>query len=317
MILLDVGNRILADTVSGAIKPPVVSENDDDDKKAPSSKPTRDPVDVRLCDFDDVSYHVALPKDDPTLTVSINVPCWREISSFSAKDAVDKIYGSMVTKAEDGYDASLSFNVDNLPGKEADVVKKIELFKSNIIGSVFEKYFTALLAGKSLTENFKFTLRSDTIIYFVPRPDKIQVVYEIDFVDKVDLAVARVFMQEFLSVKKTAAFAAAPPCTFSQNPPTELKEFGITTSTKKLGYIAFAVMISHLQSNRLPKVVNTMALFRNYIAYHLKCSKAYFHSRMRARVQELIKLLNRAKVEMDDSKREKKTAQGKTFIRQS
>jgi actin related protein 2/3 complex subunit 2 len=60
-----------------------------------------------------------------------------------------------------------------------------------------------------------------------------------------------------------------------------------------------------------------MQMFRNYLAYHIKCSKAYFHSRMRARVVSLIKILNRAKVEIDESKREKKTAQGKTFIRQS
>jgi len=122
-------------------------------------------------------------------------------------------------------------------------------------------------------------------------------------------------MQEFVDCKKR--MGSAPPCTFSQNAPLELKEFGISTPTQKLGYVSFAVFKSHLENNRKEKVVNMMHLFRDYVSYHIKCSKAYFHSRMRARVVLLLKVLNRAKVELDESKREKKTAQGKTFIRQS
>jgi hypothetical protein len=40
--------------------------------------------------------------------------------------------------------------------------------------------------------------------------------------------------------------------------------------------------------------------------------QAYFHSRMRARVVSLLKILNRAKTERDEDK-EKKTFSGKRF----
>lgn len=39
-------------------------------------------------------------------------------------------------------------------------------------------------------------------------------------------------------------------------------------------------------------------LFRDYLHYHIKCSKAYMHSRMRHRVAEFLKVLNRAKPEV-------------------
>lgn len=43
--------------------------------------------------------------------------------------------------------------------------------------------------------------------------------------------------------------------------------------------------------------ISHIQLFRDYLHYHIKCSKAYMHSRMRARVAEFLKVLNRAKME--------------------
>ena len=46
--------------------------------------------------------------------------------------------------------------------------------------------------------------------------------------------------------------------------------------------------------------------------YHIKCSKAYMHDRMRKRVDSLLQVLNRAKAEPLEPK-EKRTITGKTF----
>lgn len=43
--------------------------------------------------------------------------------------------------------------------------------------------------------------------------------------------------------------------------------------------------------------ISHIQLFRDYLHYHIKCSKAYMHSRMRHRVSEFQKVLNRAKTE--------------------
>jgi len=183
------------------------------------------------------------------------------------------------------------------------------------IGGVFDRYFSALLAGRALTDNFTFKLRHDTTLFLLPRADRVTVIFEIDFADKVDQALAKVFMQEFVDCRKRVG--AAPPCTFSVNAPLELKEFGITEASRMLGFFAFAIMKGHLERNLKEKVTMVLQTFRNYVQYHLKCSKAYFHSRMRARAAGLIKVLNRAKQDVDETKKEKKNFQGKTFILQS
>lgn len=61
--------------------------------------------------------------------------------------------------------------------------------------------------------------------------------------------------------------------------------------------------------------VQLVQYFRDYLHYHIKCSKAYMHCRMRAKVESWLKVLNRAKPEFDAKDKEKKTASGKTFTR--
>ena len=53
------------------------------------------------------------------------------------------------------------------------------------------------------------------------------------------------------------------------------------------------------------KTVNLIHTFRDYLHYHIKCSKVYLHSRMRARTSVLLKILNRARPEVKTT--EKKT----------
>lgn len=315
MILLEPGNRILGETVAAQLKPAEAVQQDAEEKEV---KPVlaageREPIDVRLCDFDDVSYRVYIDaKERTSMKVSMSLPCFRDIATKGGKDAVQKHYGSMSVTPESGFDVTLSVNFSRLPMKEDDLIQKIQCLKQNIVGGVFDYYFDGLLKGAVKPDSFKFNLRHDTTVFFFPRNDRVTVIYGLDFFDKVDAAIARVFMQEFVEVKKR--IGQAPPCTFSVNPPLELKEFGITEPTGNLGYISFAVMKSHLESNRKDKIIAVLQVFRNYIQYHLKCSKSYFHSRMRARVVALLKILNRAKMDKPDN-REMKTISGKTFIR--
>jgi diketogulonate reductase-like aldo/keto reductase len=60
--------------------------------------------------------------------------------------------------------------------------------------------------------------------------------------------------------------------------------------------------------------ISRIQLFRDYLHYHLKCSKAYMHQRMRSKVTDFLKILNRAKPDPSDQK-EKKLASGRTFKR--
>jgi len=104
----------------------------------------------------------------------------------------------------------------------------------------------------------------------------------------------------------------APPATWGAAPPNELEDFGITENQGNLGYVSFAILKSHVDKGKKEQVVHVLQTFRTFLQYHIKCSKSLFHAKMRNRVRELLKVLNRAKIE---EKKEKKTAAGKTFKR--
>ena len=64
-----------------------------------------------------------------------------------------------------------------------------------------------------------------------------------------------------------------------------------------VGYITFVLFPRHTNSEVRDNTIDLIHLFRNYLHYHIKCSKAYIHSRMRAKTAEFLKVLNRAKLD--------------------
>jgi len=294
MILLEPSNRILEEAVNSQI----------------NAEGARDALDVRLCDFDDVAYRIQVEKDNlDLLKVSMSSYCYSSIEDKGGKDALEKHYGKYVGTPETGFDFTLNIPINEVEDKEA-LVKSLAVLKSNITGGVFEHFFSALEADKKM-DQFKFDLRSDTTIYFCPRDDRVTVIFAVDFSEAVDKVIAKVFLQEFVDSRKK--IGRAPPVSFGANPPTELADFGVKENQGNLGYISFAVLKSHLGGKKKQAAIDVLQNFRTFLQYHIKSSKSHFHSKMRNRVRELIKVLNRAKVE--DQKKEKKLASGKTFKR--
>jgi len=304
MILLERGNRILGETVSSKI-------NHDAEEKVEA-------FDVRLCDFDDVQYRVLIEAEKKNIMkIAMNLPCYTYIEKNGGKDAFTAAYKDMIIEPIQGFDLTVKVDLDALTDQKQkdEVVEKISCMKANVVGGVFDYYFSALLKGTSITDPFKFDLRADTIVYFFPKPDRVTIVFSIDFKEKVDRAIAKIFMQEFVEARR--AQQAAPPVQWGVNPPLELAHFKISEPTGNLGFISFAVLKTHLDNNKKDRVINVLQCFRNYLQYHIKCSKSHFHASMRARVASLLAVLNRAKVDADERvvARDKKTASGKTFTR--
>jgi len=296
---LEAGNRILGETVAAQI-------NGTDSK--------REPIDVRLCDFDDVSYRIVIDaKAKNLLQVSLGLPCYQYIKDLGAEDSLKAAFGDHVIPATDGFDVTVQVDLDKEEKKE-ELVKKLTLLKPYVLGGVFKYFFTKLQKNEQPAP-FKFDLRRDTTVYFIPDKDRVVTVFGLDFSEKVDKAVAKIFMQEFADVRKTIGYA--PPVSWSVPPPSELKVFGITEKpTGNLGFFSLAILKDHVAKDDLiNKIVDVLQSFRTYLQYHIKCSKSYFHSRMRARAKELLKVLNRAKQVDPEQTGGKRTVHGKTFTR--
>ena len=64
--------------------------------------------------------------------------------------------------------------------------------------------------------------------------------------------------------------------------------------------------------NKVEECTWRLCTFYGLINYHIKCSKAHMHTRMRRRAMGLLQVLNRAK---PDVQKTAKKADGRTFVR--
>jgi len=244
MILLEPGNRILEECVRSQIQ---------------QEKDKREAMDVRLFDFDDVSYRIVVEKSNLDLMkLSINIPPFQQFKDRGGQAAVDKFYGEFKGPAEVGFDVTLHIKFADIKDAAATITK-LSLVKSKLTGGVFDHFFSALMADQKV-DKFKFDLRPDTTIFMCPRSDRVTVVFEVNFQVKMDQVIAQVMLKEFVASRKN--IGRAPPCTWETNPPDELKEFGITTNKGCLGYMSFAILKTHLEKDKKEVVIAVLQTFR-------------------------------------------------------
>lgn len=119
--------------------------------------------------------------------------------------------------------------------------------------------------------------------------DRVTVVFSTVFNDDDDVVLGKVFLQEFKEGKK--GNQSAPHVLFShKDPPRELGDVPNAVTGENVGYITFVLFPQHVNSKHSAHTVDLIHQFRDYLHYHLKCSKAYLHTRMRARTASLLQV---------------------------
>jgi actin related protein 2/3 complex subunit 2 len=105
---------------------------------------------------------------------------------------------------------------------------------------------------------------------------------------------------------------------FAEKLPPEIAHLAKThkelVEGKGVAYVVFSLQDRHVAAASLKKTGELLGNFRAYLAYHMKCCKAYLHFRMRDKVATWLQVLNRTKRESLEEKK-KKTITGRTFTR--
>jgi actin related protein 2/3 complex subunit 2 len=111
--------------------------------------------------------------------------------------------------------------------------------------------------------------------------------------------------QEFVDARRLPTIQNAPQVLYTnREPPLEIRNIPGLRQSDEIGYVTFVLFPRHfLNSTVAAATISHIQLFRDYLHYHIKCSKAYLHSRMRHRVSEFQKVLNRAKTEVATGER--------------
>jgi actin related protein 2/3 complex subunit 2 len=138
------------------------------------------------------------------------------------------------------------------------------------------------------------------------------------FSNSQDAVIATQFLTQFAEVRRgQKELSTAPAVSYLKSAPLELKESpdGMRGALDvNGGFISFVLFKRHVSADRLEDTVWNIMTFPAFVSYHIKYSKAYWHSRMRSKVESWLSILKRAK-KVDPNAKKMTTASGRTFIR--
>lgn len=189
--------------------------------------------------------------------------------------------------------------------------------KRNLLGFPLARALEGLVdESKAVTTDVVIKYRPEESIYVCPEQGKVTVVYGLSFPDPNDMEIAHVFLEEFKAAKKQPKLGSSPAVNFGPDPPGELRSFNLEKSEAIVGFLslsesapagtppvlpradsltrcaAAAFEKLHVRNpEMLSKAVDMLFSLRSYLHYHIKCCKGYMHTRMRYRVDELLKVL--------------------------
>ena len=253
------------------------------------------------------------------LSLAVGLP-WGEVpeGGVEAARAAYAGYASLVSPPE-GYDFALDVDVAKLPADDEGrdgAAEKLACVRLVLTGAKLRGTLGALAEGTSAeAKTFQVPHRPNEAFFVAPKADTVTVVFPMRFKDHGDATIAHTFLQQFVEARRQPALNLAPGAAWSKTPPLELQGCDPDLAHgANGGYVTFLIEKRHVKGERLDKAVWGLLTFYAFVAYHIKCSKAYMHSSMRKRTAGLLQVLNRAKPETEKAK---KTAQGRTFVRKA
>ncbi|KAI9506855.1 Arp complex subunit [Coemansia spiralis] len=275
-------------------------------------------VDIKLVDFDNVIYHLqSSPEQRSLLTLSVEMTYFNEVLAYGAEEILAREYGDyMVPPTNSQHNISLQFDLEKLPEDKAALAKHVSLLKRNVLASPFLRAFEYWEsqqegAGPLMATHY----RENEAIYVQAQQDRVTVIFSTLFKEEVDRVLGKVFLQEFVDARRLASIQNAPQVVYSsREAPLEIRHLPGLRQDESVGYVSFVLFPRHFADPEArEKTISQIQLFRDYLHYHIKCAKAYMHSRMRTRVKEFLKVINRAKPDRVTSMSEKRTATGRYF----
>ncbi|RLV96250.1 Actin-related protein 2/3 complex subunit 2 [Spathaspora sp. JA1] len=333
MLHIEQNNLLLQNTLSERLFP---------DAELNSSGKSLDRI---VSDFDFTTFHISTLSDRNLILISIYLRCWDDLTKYDAVNYLTSKYSKFSSSLtvltggdiESGYNFSIVLNVQQAIEQQSEeerkeLIDELSLLKRHAMAAPFEKAFARYdelsqhyANSNTYSEEVQQELFKEPVlvvkyrgvdesIYLKPSFDRVTMIFSTIFQDETDKIFGKVFLQEFVDARKRSV-QTAPQVLYSHGEaPLDISSVVKTGAVDdNKGYITFVLFPRHLvKGDKRNNCISHIELFRSYFHYHIKCSKAYMHSRMRFRVKEFLKILNRAKPE---NTVQRKTASGRRFDR--
>ena len=163
--------------------------------------------------------------------------------------------------------------------------EKLSTFRVKIYSYALEKMLKDV-KDKNTVKPLDFHLNEKNIVHMVPLKDNVMLVYGVDFQQKTDQSLARVFLQELKEAKNHVKNC------INGNVYVELdetpKNIMQVDNPKKYsnGLVVFNLFVNKFDT--MKKFLNYFITFREYVQFHIHSIKTFLHIRMNRKGKELM-----------------------------
>lgn len=267
------------------------------------------PIDMTFDDFDRTTWSIQSTEASYTVSITLSDVCRKELlSSSMTMEHISRLYPSPLYTVQasavgKGPSITLKWSKDSMAKID---IKQVSLLKRNLLAvPIFQAltYFDQWspdpkLNAKEKSPLFKLEYREQEAFHVQAFADHLVIVFSATFQDQTDALIGKLFLQEFVDARRGSSMQDTPQVIYSKDPPSEIASdplFSPQKGASSAGYISFILFPRHLQpGKRRDTAIDMLVGFRSYYHYHIKCSKAYLHSKLRAKMAESLKVLNRA-----------------------
>ena len=201
------------------------------------------------------------------------------------KKCFDKKSKNMTDEEKDKFDEERKPLRTELDKFAKQTAEKLSNFRIRIYSYVLEKMLKDVKEKKKV-KPIVFHLNEKNIVHVTPLSDNVQLVYGIDFLQKTDQSLARVFLQE-LKEAKNHVKNAVPVNVFVEADEVPKNIIEIDHPKKySNGLVVFNLFVNKFDT--IKKFLNYFVTFREYIQFHIHSIKTFLHIRMNRKGKELL-----------------------------
>ncbi|CAN1287962.1 Actin-related protein 2/3 complex subunit 2A [Linum perenne] len=290
-------------------------------------------LDYNWVEFGDVRYHVQVTTKNPKvllLSVSLPIPPPETVFvsglPFGAIEAIKSAYGSVVQildPPKDGFNLTLKINLTKLPTDQElkqSLLMKIASVRDVVLGaplSVVLKHLASRTVAPGTERLVALVHRPNESFFLLPLAERVTVIFPMRFSDSVDTTYATSFLQFFLWEDSDLQYVLVADSGSLSSVTFPYLNLDVDDSLAFYTYFNFLSGICgnetycrtyqfsfiyprHVDGRRLDRTVWNLSTFHAYVSYHVKCTEAFMHTRMRRRVEGMIQALDQAKPESED-----------------
>merc|ERR1719510_2070534 len=222
--------------------------------------------------------------------LSISIPYFKDLEKYDCTKYLSSVYGDMTQDAELDHNFTILVDLNQKRDDWEDVFKKCGNMKRNAFAAVCKKFFEDSLAGKEVSgkKAAKIEITKSDHLYVSCKSDRVNFAYGIGI--ESDEIVTNMFLQEMVDIRKKPELNAAPQVNLAKKPHSDYK----SVCDHDGPFFTLALYHRHFKGKNEDKAIDLLADFRSYLNYHIKCSKAHIHTRMRKKTEAFKKVMNRA-----------------------